>query len=323
MSVITTSDLRGLVIESFEDEPHLAAIELPPLTSTGVRIGLRAASINAFDWKVATGALSHAFEYDFPVTIGRDYAGVVLAVGEGVSRVAVGHPVFGYLGGQTLHRGAFATELYCDEEECFVAMPAELSFEQAACLPLCGVVAWRCVEAVTPTEGALVLVVGAPGGVGTYAVQLAAARGAQVIATGRDDDADYLYKLGAVDVVPPDDSLIGIMRDRYPAGIDGLIDVVHFRPQLVEYLDLLRDGGRVASTHRSVDDADFKGRDLSGVNVHSGPDRDLLTMLAREAADGRLVTPIDTVFEFAELPSAVAAAQQRHSRGRLVVRLQR
>lgn len=318
---VTATRPRALVINSFEDAPHIEDLELLPLEAGQVRVTMRTASVNAFDWKVAHGMLRHAFEYDFPVTIGRDFAGVVAEVGEGVTRVAVGDAVLGYLGGQALHRGTYATELICAEDECFVLKPAGLSFEQAACLPLCGIIASRCMDAVAPKDGELVLIVGAPGGVGSYAVQMAARLGAQVIATGEQEDDDYLFRLGAMDVVPQGDSFKDVVMERYPEGVDCMIDLVHRRDAFAPGLDLVRRGGRVASTHWSVDDDQIAGLGLSGANIHSGPDRDLLARLAQQAAAGELIAGIEHTFAFADLPKAVSTAKERHSRGRVVVRI--
>ena len=145
----------------------------------------------------------HAFEYDFPVTIGRDYAGVVQAVGDAVTRVRPGDSVFGYLGGQKLHRGSYAELLWVEEDECFVPKPGELLFEQAACLPLLWRrrVAMRCgrdADGQRCRRGG-----GSAGGVGSFAVQLALRLGATVVASGPDQDRDYLLSLGAASVVEP------------------------------------------------------------------------------------------------------------------------
>src|SRR5215831_1282070 len=144
-------DVRAVVIDAFDDSPHLAALPLPELAPDQVLIQVQAASVNAFDWKAAEGRFKDSFEYRFPVTIGRDYAGLVAAVGSAVTRVAPGDEVFGYFTGQTLHRGSYATHVWVSETECFVPRPAGLGADVAACLPLAGVVALRCVAAVRPS----------------------------------------------------------------------------------------------------------------------------------------------------------------------------
>jgi NADPH:quinone reductase-like Zn-dependent oxidoreductase len=311
--------VRAVVIDGFGDTPHLASFPLPGLAPDQVLIEVRAASVNAFDWKAADGRFKDAFDYQFPVTIGRDYAGVVAAVGSEVSRVRPGDEVFGYFTGQTLHRGSYATHLCVGEGECFEPRPPDLDAVTAACLPLAGVIALRCVDAVEPARGDRVLILGAPGGVGSLAVQLAVARGAHVIASGRPEDEAYLRDLGAADVIAPGEGLTGEVRQRYPEGIQGLVDLVDYRPAFLAHAELLVTGGRAASVHRAVDEVAFAERGLRGSNVSSFPDRALLTRLARLAASGDLRVTVTGRYPLDEAVTALADARDRHTRGKLVI----
>jgi NADPH:quinone reductase-like Zn-dependent oxidoreductase len=244
---------------------------------------------------------------------------VVSAVGAGVRRVAPGDEVFGYFTGQALHRGSFATHVWAGEEECFARRPAGLDAVTAACLPLAGVVALRCVAAVRPAPGDRVLILGAPGGVGSLAVQLAAAAGAHVIASGLAEDEAYLRDLGAADVIGPGGGLIDAVRARYGEGIDGLIDLVDYQPAFLAHAGLLVEGGRAASVHRAVDEELLAGRGLHGTNVASFPDRELLEQLAGLAAAGSLRTVITGRYTLDQAPAALAAARDGHARGKLVI----
>ncbi|HXH97662.1 MAG TPA: NADP-dependent oxidoreductase, partial [Gaiellaceae bacterium] len=232
---------RAVLIESFDDTPHLASREVPQPGDDQVLIRVHAASVTAFDWKAAEGRFKDNFEYEFPVTLGRDYAGVVERAGAGVDGFWPGDAVVGYTTGRRLGRGAFAELIVTNEADCFVGKPDELSFVEAACLPLCGMVAYRCVDAVDPKPGEQHLVLGAPGGVGSYAVQLLKGHGARVIATGLPEDEDYLLDLGADEVIDYRDGV------SYPEPLDGLLDLVSYKPAFLEHLGLLRPGGRAAS----------------------------------------------------------------------------
>jgi NADPH:quinone reductase-like Zn-dependent oxidoreductase len=312
---------RAVVIDEFGDSPHLTSFTLPELAPDEVLIQVRAASVNAFDWKAAEGRFKDSFEYKFPVTIGRDYAGVVTAVGSAVRSAAPGNEVFGYFTGQTLHRGSYASHVCVSQDECFVPRPAGLAAEVAACLPLAGVVALRCVAAVAPAAGDRVLILGAPGGVGSLAVQLAAASGAHVIASGLAGDAEYLRALGAADVVAPGSELIAEVGARYPQGLHGLIDLVDYRPAFMAHAALLTAGGRAASVHRAVDEAAFAERGLHGTNVASFPDRALLHRLGELAARGDLQVAITGRYGLSEAVKALADAKEQHSRGKLVIEI--
>lgn len=315
----------ALTINQFGDVPDLNEIPVPPLGRDEVLIRVRAASINAFDWKLADGMFRETFSFRFPLTLGRDYAGGVEAIGADVTRVAVGDEVFGYFAGREWHRGSFAHHLWVRESECFIPKPAGLDFATAACLPLSGVVALRCVEGVAPEKDDVVLVTGAPGGVGSYVVQLAAARGAHVIATGGQEDEEYLTGLGASEVLSPGDSLISEIGRRYPAGIAGvagitaLVDLVNYQEMFMRHADLLTPGGRAASLHRGVDEGALAARGLTGVNVGSMPDAGLLERLGELAALGELRAPIRRTYPLEEAAEGLAALKNEHARGKLVV----
>lgn len=312
---------RAVVINHFGDVPHLTTFPLPALAPGQVLIEVQAASVNAFDWKAAEGRFKDAFDYQFPVTVGRDYAGVVRAVDGEVRRVAPGDAVFGYFTGQALRRGSFATHVWADESECFERRPPGLGASAAACLPLSGVVALRCVDAVKPAAGDRVLILGAPGGVGSLAVQLAAAEGAHVIASGLAEDEAYLRDLGAADVVEPGRGLIGEVSERYPEGINGLIDLVDYQPAFQAHAGLLVPGGRAASVHRAVDEVLFARQGWHGTNVNSAPDRLLLGRLADLTAGGSLRTVITGRYRLDDAPAALADAKNGHSRGKLVIEI--
>ncbi|PZS38079.1 MAG: NADP-dependent oxidoreductase [Pseudonocardiales bacterium] len=313
------TQVRAVVIDGFTDSPHPATFAAPGLAEGQVLIAVQAASINAFDWKEAEGRFKDSFEYQFPVTIGRDYAGVVTATGPGVSRVRPGDAVFGYFTGQRLHRGSYATHVWCAEGECFVPRPPGLPADAAACLPLAGVVALRCVAAVRPAAGQRVLILGAPGGAGSFCVQLAARRGAHVIASGLPEDDAYLRDLGAADVIEPGDGVIGEVRARWPGGVHGLIDLVDYRSAFMEHAGLLVHGGRAASVHRAADEEALASRGLRGTNVGSFPDRALLDQLGSLAAAGDLRVPITGRYTLDEAVTGLADARSKHSRGKLVI----
>jgi len=311
--------MRAVLIESFGDAPHVGELEVPALADDQVLIRVHAASVNAFDWKAAEGRFKEMFEYVFPVTIGRDYAGVVEQVGAAVGRVARGDAVFGYFTGQRLALGAFAEQIWVDETDCFVAKPSGLSFVDAACLPLCGMVAYRCVDAVEPAPEETHLVLGAPGGVGSYAVQLLAARGAHVIASGLPEDEAYLRDLGAAEVIDYRENLDAEVRARHPDGVRGLVDLVSYQPDFMRHVELLVDGGRAASLHRSADPELLEPRGIVGTNVGSFPDPELLARIGSDAAAGRLRVPLQRTFALDEAPQALDLLKNEHARGKIAI----
>jgi len=181
------------------------------------------------------------------------------------------------------------------------------------------VVALRCLDAVAPAAGEVVVVAGAPGGVGSFAVQLAAARGATVVASGPAGDTGYLTDLGATDVVAPGGDFAETVRKLHPDGIDALIDLVNGGDAFAELVDLVKPGGRVVSVHRAAEPAALKERGIGGANVMSNPDRALLDELGRLAAAGTLRVPIAATRPLAEAAEALADAKGRHTRGKTVL----
>ena len=307
---------RAVLMESFNDAPHLVEIDMPEPADDQVLVRIHAASVNAFDWKVAEGRFKDMFEYCFPVTIGRDYAGVVEQVGTAVEGVASGDAVVGYTTGRELSAGSYADRILVRDGDCFVSKPAALPFVEAACLPLCGMVAYRCVDAVAPKAGERHLVLGAPGGAGSYAVQLLAARDAHVIASGLAEDEEYLRDLGAAEVV---DYRHGVELDE---PLDGLVDLVQYRDAFTDLARrLLREGGRAASLHRAADPELLGPLGVTGTNVHSGPDRELLARIVADAADGTLRVPVRRVFPLEDAPHALDVLRDEHARGKFALSL--
>src|SRR5947207_8977848 len=193
--------MKALALESFDGPP--AVIDLPDPTPgpDEVLVRVQASSVNAFDVGVAMGAMKDFMKYRFPAGIGNDLAGTVEAVGEDVTGFSVGDRVFGTVGRKgEIHDGSIA-ELVTPKADAIVGAPEALSTPDAGALGVAGTTAMSAVEAVDPGPGARVLIVGATGGVGTFAIQLAALRGAHVIASVRPGDEDFITGLGAAETV--------------------------------------------------------------------------------------------------------------------------
>ena len=193
--------MRALALASF-DVPA-AVMDVPePVAGPGeVLVRVSAASVNAYDLGVAGGFMKDYLPYEFPAVIGNDVAGTIEALGEGVDGFSVGDRVFGTMGSKpAIHDGAFA-ELANPQAAAIAIAPDGLSDQDAGSLGVAGTTAMSAVEAVAPGEGAQVLVVGATGGVGTFAIQLAALRDAHVIASVRPGDEDFVTDLGAAETV--------------------------------------------------------------------------------------------------------------------------
>jgi len=177
--------MRTITIESFEGGPALRDIPTPQVGPNEVLVRVSASSVNPLDGGIAAGMLKDMLEHEFPVTLGRDFAGVVEQVGEGVSSVAVGDEVFGEVPGFSppIRDGAWA-ELIAASEQTLTKKPDGVDTATAGAAPLAALTALPIVDALELSQGDTVLVVGATGGVGAIVVQLAKAAGARVLASG-------------------------------------------------------------------------------------------------------------------------------------------
>ena len=175
---------------------ELLDVEPPPVAPDGVLVRVRAAGLNPVDYKVREGKLAGAFPHHFPVILGWDVAGEVEAVGPAVTWFKPGDAVYGYNRRHDLGFGTYA-ELTTGPEGYFAHMPRELSFEEAAALPLAALTAHQAIERSGLRGGETFFVPGGAGGVGHLAIQLAVERGARVISSAGPDNQDFLRELGA------------------------------------------------------------------------------------------------------------------------------
>ena len=245
--------MRTIAEEKFGGPVALMDLPTPEIGAGEVLIRVRAAGVNPFDWKVADGELKDDLEHRFPLILGFDAAGVVERVGADVTELAEGDEVYGYLFKPVIGGGAYAE--YVSAPAAIVARkPETVSFTQAAALPVPGLTAMDLVDAVDPKEGETVLIVGATGGVGPYAIQLAARRGARVIATARQANEAFARELGASEAIDyTRTDLPNAVRMTHPGGIEAIIDVVSERAVLGRLAGLVKEGGRLASSVYAAD----------------------------------------------------------------------
>jgi NADPH:quinone reductase-like Zn-dependent oxidoreductase len=296
--------MRAFVLSDFERQSTLAEIPTPEPGPGQVLVRVRAASVNGIDLSIASGRLQGMLDYDFPIVLGKDFAGTVEAVGPGVTGFAVGDRVFGVVSDPSpLSSRSFAEYLAVPAGPNLTRIPDGVDFAAAGVLGLAGTAALQAVDAIAPAAGETVLVSGATGGVGAYAVQLVAARGATVIATARPgEDAAFVRDLGAshtVDYTGDVAAQVGAIR---PNGVDA---VLHFAGDGAQLGALLVPGGRLAST------LIMSPEQLPLPNVRVAPvfacaDADTIDRLATEVAAGRLQTPIQRTYRLDEVGQALA-----------------
>lgn len=272
---------------------------------------MQASSVNQVDNAIAAGMLQQmGVEYEFPVILGRDYAGVIEQVGADVSAYAAGDEVFGFLlhANPTAHEGSWAELISVSQDISIAHAPAGVDATVAGAAPLAGITAMLSIDALELFEGDTVLIVGATGGVGSLAVQLAAAAGATIVAPALPEDEDYLRDLGVAELLPREGDLAAAARERHPDGFDAVLDLVNYAPGVPAAL--VKDGRHVASPTGAA------GEGPGRTNVMAAPTPENLQRLADLLADGSLRVPIDATYELAQAPDALTTA---HTQGKLAV----
>jgi NADPH:quinone reductase-like Zn-dependent oxidoreductase len=311
--------MRAVVLNEYGGPEVLTVAEAPtpqPIP-TEVQVRVEAAGVNPVDFKTRAGGGVSGVLGAPPVRIGWDVSGVVSAIGGGVTRFRVGDEVFG-MPWFPRQAGAYA-EYVTAPSRHFAAKPHALSHEEAAALPLAGLTAWQIVvDTIQLEAGADLLIHGAAGGVGHLAVQVAKARGANVIATARAEQASWLRELGA-------DEVLDYRNERFEDLVGDLDAVIDFPGSYGERsLSVLRPGGMLVSVPSGVPAelvaaAKERGRRVTGFLVE--PDPVGLAGLTDLVEAGHLQVKVDRVFDLGEAAEAHRQAEAGHAGGKLVLRV--
>ena len=250
--------MRAIAVENFGDEFRL--MELPdPVPGPGkVLVAIDVASINPMDWKAAQGAFGEMMENEFPLVLGFDGAGRVEAVGAGAGRFAVGDLVYGQFWGDTVGRGTFADRIAITERPSHGALelvPEGLKPGLAAAVPTARMTAEGALAKAGCRPGQALLILGATGGVGVLATQLAMRAGITVIATARGEASAWIQGFGASETIDyAERPVAAALADAYPDGIDAVLDLVGNAEQATSASQHVRDAGTVISTAFGVTD---------------------------------------------------------------------
>lgn len=309
--------MKAITLDAFDTPPRLRDDLLAPTPAPNeVLVRMHASSVNPVDNAIATGLLRQmAVEYQFPVILGRDYAGVVEQVGAEVTQYTVGDEVFGFLlhANPTVHEGSWAEFIVVPQDMFIGPAPQGVDLATAGAAPLAGITAMTAIDALELSDGDTVLIVGASGGVGSFAVQLATRTGATVVAPALPEDEAYLRDLGVSELLPRDGDLAAVARGRYPHGFDAVLDLVNYAPHVPA--TLVKEGGRVASPTGAAGEG--PGRTM----VMAAPTPENLDRLARLLADGTLRVHVRETYELAEAPAALTELATTHTRGKLAIRV--
>jgi NADPH:quinone reductase-like Zn-dependent oxidoreductase len=301
--------MKAFALTTPDQPARLVELPEPEVAPNGLAIDIRAASVNGFDVYQASGGLVGMMEHALPTVVGRDFAGVVVGGGSNRSDVAVGDEVLGFIpSAPPLHDGTYTDRLTTDNI-VIARKPAGLPFETAAAIPLAGATALDAVDAISIEPGDVVLIAGATGGVGSFAIQLAVQSGATVIATAQRGDEDaFVRDLGASDTIDySTGDVASAVRASYPDGIAALIDTVNRGDAFAPMADLVRDGGRIATTLGAADVEALAQRNVRATNVMGSPTTEKMATLADAVAAGSLRVEIQRTFPLNDAAGALDA----------------
>jgi NADPH:quinone reductase len=296
--------MRAVTVSEYGGAPALTDMPDPQPGPGEVLIKIQAAGMNPMDRNLANGAMKATTPASFPFILGSDLAGTVEAVGDGAAKFKSGEAVFGHLLIAPLgSAGTYAEYVAVTEDAPMTRIPEGLDPTIAAALPTAGATALQIVESLQPLTGKTVLVVGAAGGVGSFATQIAANAGAHVIAVDAGAE-DRLRAYGAAETV---DFTAGSVPDAvartHPHGIDVLVDVASDADGFAALASLVRRGGTAVTTRFLADTEALASRGVAGVNYRLEMSTQLLERLADAVVAGSIIEPPVILIELDDVPA--------------------
>jgi NADPH:quinone reductase-like Zn-dependent oxidoreductase len=307
--------MRAVTVSEYGGNPVVGEIPTPEPGAGQVLLRMRAAGMNPMDATLASGAWRPA-PATFPMVLGADGAGVVERVGEGARRFARGDELFGQLLIPPLgSAGTYAEYVAVTEEAPLARVPDGLDPVVAASLPTAGGAGSALVASAEPLSGKTVLIVGAGGGVGSFATQFAVNAGARVIANVLAAAAGRMRGYGAAETVA--------LRRAHPDGIDVLIDLVSDADGFAALAALVRPGGTAVTTKYVADPGALAAAGVTGSNFNFAEhvSGELLEQVADALVGGRIVAPPITRITLEQAPAALNPAQAARADGKTVITL--
>jgi NADPH:quinone reductase-like Zn-dependent oxidoreductase len=300
----------------------MAEMPTPEPGQGQVLLKMRAAGMNPMDRTLASGDW-RPMPATFPMVLGADCAGVVERLGGGTSRFSVGDDLFGQLLIAPLgSAGTYAEYVVVAEDAALARVPAGLDDVVAAALPTAGGAGLALVDLLEPLTDKTVLIVGAGGGVGSFATQFAANAGGNVIANVRVRDAERMRAYGATETIDHTEvPLQDAVRQAHPDGIDALLDLVSGADGFAALASLVRPGGSAVTTQYVADEQALGATEITGINFALPASSELFERVAEAVADGRIVAPPITHISLNEVPAALSSAQARPASGKTVITL--
>ncbi|EPG75067.1 alcohol dehydrogenase, catalytic domain, GroES-like family [Leptospira fainei serovar Hurstbridge str. BUT 6] len=312
--------MKAIQFRNFGGPEVLDYLDLPdPVPAEGeVLVKIIASGVNPSDWKIREGRFQSRMPNTLPIIPGWEFSGIVIGRGYSARKFEIGEEVFSFCRRPWIQMGSYA-ELICLPETYLAGKPHSLTHEEAAGVPLAGMTAFQCLfQAADCSANDLVLILGASGGVGSFAIQLAKNTGAKVVAVASGRNEQYLRSLGADEFI---DYSTGDVRsafiEAFPDGADLVLDFVGGET-FTQGLACVKPGGNIISI--IVNDFPSNGNFQTSY-VFVEPNSKQLSELARWADLGRLKVHISEIFSLENARLAQERISQLHTRGKIILKM--
>jgi NADPH:quinone reductase-like Zn-dependent oxidoreductase len=310
--------MRAYAIDTFGLDGSFHDLPDPTPVPGEVLVRVHAAGLSTTDLAVMVGYMKDFAPHSFPLVPGIDVSGVVEAVGPGVTEFAVGDAVCGFERRMAFGGGTWA-ELTVVPVDGLIAKPATLSHPQAAVIAHGSLTALAALTAADLKPEETVVILGATGGVGSYATQLASAGGARVIAVTLAEHKDYARSLGADEVIDYKAAdPTAALRELAPDGIDAVVDFAGIPELSAGVSGVVHKGGRVVSVVIPPDVEALAANGVTGIMTDRTKAEARFPEVMSWIVDGKLDLPAIQTFPFEAIESAIGLQATRHVRGKLV-----
>ena len=307
MKAIVVHEYGGPEVLKYEDVPR------PEPKDDQLLVRVIAAGVNPVDGLIRAGMFANE-NRTFPIILGGDIAGVVEKVGNKVTKFKAGDPVFAYVSLNS--SGGYAQYALVPEREA-APKPRSVTYIQAAAVPIVAMTAWQAlIDTAKLGSGQTVLIHGGSGGVGSFAIQIAKARGAKVIATASAANQDLLKQLGA-------DVAIDYTKQNFEdtaKDVDVVLDSVG-KDTLARSYGVVKRGGIIVSLVARPDQGELEKHGIRGVALSVDPNADELTEIGKLIDENKIRVIISQTFPLSEAAKAQEQVASGHTRGKIVLKV--
>src|SRR5438876_9031506 len=308
MKAVVIHEYGGPEVLKYEDVPQ------PEPKQDELLIRVIAAGVNPVDGMIRSGMFDKEGRRTFPIILGGDISGVVEKVGSEITRFKPGDPVFAYV--SLDNSGGYAQYALVTEREA-APKPRSLIYVEAAAVPIVALTAWQAlIDTAKLKAGQTVLIHGGSGGVGSFAIQIAKARGAKVIATASTANQDLLKELGADVVVDyTKQKFEDVARD-----VDVVLDSVG-KDTLARSYGVVKKGGFIVTLVARIDQAELNKHGIHGASLSVEPNSDELAEIGKLIDEKKIKVVVSQTFPLAEAKRAQEQVATGHTRGKIVLKI--